>query len=199
MLTKTEFRIMQAFASSITGSFSLTDVSKLLGLHYRAVHRAVKPMVKAGYLIEDNKRYSLNYKAHHQELVYVEYLRSKELLAKPRNGVLSLFISDVMREVEEDQFILVIFGSTVTEKKPRDADVLMIVNQIDKVEPLERQLDVIAGRFTLKVDLHVISHESVYEMLGKRDQVNVINQTLNRHVIVSGAEAFYRMLAKGRR
>ena len=35
-------------------------------------------------------------------------------------------------------------------------------------------------------------------MLGKRDQNNLINMALNRHLIIYGAETFYRMLAKGR-
>lgn len=199
VLTKTEAKILQIFAAAITKNFSLTDLSKQLAMQYRVVHRAVKPLVEKKYLVADNKRYSLNYKTHHQELVYIEFLRAQELLEKPLNGTLTLFIKDLIQQVAEDQFVLIIFGSTVTKEKPRDADILMIVDSIDKVEPLERQLDVIASLLSLEADIHVISHESVYEMLEKRDQMNVMNEILNKHVIVHGAEAFYRMLAKGRK
>ena len=199
MLTKTQTKILQAFAAGITKSFSLTDISKTLKMNYRAVHRAVKPLVKAGYLSADNKRYTLNYKTHHQELAYIEHLRSAETLSKKKNGILSLFIKDAMEKIEEDQFILIIFGSTVDRTKPRDADILLIVSSQSKVEPSERQLDAAADMFTLKLDIHVISHESMYEMLEKRDQTNVINELLNKHVIVHGAETFYRILAKGRK
>ena len=199
MRTKTEIKIMKLFTSAITLNFSLTDVSKLLGLQYKSVHRTIKLLIEAGCLTADNKRYSLNYKEHHAELAYVEHLRSEEFLAKPEHGTLSLFISDVLEKVKDPQFILIIFGSTVTEAKPRDVDMLIIVNHLNKVEPMEKQLHTIGNMFTLKFDVHVISHESVYEMLEKRDQVNVINQLLNKHVIVQGAHLFYWLLTQGRK
>lgn len=197
MLSKTQMRILQAFVANITRKFSLTDISKELDMQYRVVHRAVKPLVAEKYLLAENKRYSLNYKAHHQELAYIEFLRAKELLAK--EPTLRLFKEDLVQKIEEDQFILIIFGSTITKAKPRDTDILLIVEGLEKIEFLERQLDVIASFSTLKTDIHVISHESVYEMLEKRDQLNVLNEILNKHVIVHGAETFYRMLAKGRK
>ena len=198
MLTKTQSKILQAFAANITRNFSIADISRMLNMNYRAVHRAVKLLVNGKYLAADNKRYSLNYRLHHQELAYIEYLRSREILSKKKHGVLSLFLKDVMEKIEEDQFVLIIFGSTVSGARPRDADILLIVDSLNKVEPLERQLDAVADMFTLKFDIHVISHGSMYEMLGKRDRTNVINELLNRHIIVHGAETFYRMLAKGR-
>ncbi|PIN70786.1 hypothetical protein COV93_00130 [Candidatus Woesearchaeota archaeon CG11_big_fil_rev_8_21_14_0_20_43_8] len=197
-MTKTQVKIMQMLTANITGSFSLTDISRQLKLQYQAAHRAIKPLVKDRYIAADNKRYSLNYKMHHQELAYVESLRSKELLQKPRNSTLSLFIADTIKRIKEDNFILIVFGSTVTENKPRDTDILLIVDDIHKTETLEKQLGVIANMFILKFDIHVISHESVYDMLRDRGETNLINEVLDKHIITYGAETFYRLLAKGR-
>lgn len=197
MLSKTHIKILRLFVANITRSFSIADISKELALHYRVVHRAMQALVEKKYLLVENKRYSLNYKAHHQEFTYIEYLRAIDLLKK--HSTLRLFVHDAIQKIEEDQFILIIFGSTVTKEHPRDTDILLVVDSLEKVEPLARQLDVIASLLSLKPDIHVISHESVYEMLENRDQMNVMNELLNKHVIVHGAEVFYRMLAKGRK
>ena len=44
----------------------------------------------------------------------------------------------------------------------------------------------------------VIGFESVYEMLAKRDEKNIMNEILNKHIILYGAELFYRLIARGR-
>ena len=199
MLTKTQIRILQMFVSSITRSFSSIQASKELGIDYKNVHVAMKSLAVGNFLNVDHNLYSLNYKKDHQELAYVEHLRSKAFLKKNKNGMVKLFVEDALKKIEEDSFVFLIFGSTVNEPKPRDTDVLMIVDSQEKVEPAELLLYNVGDLTPLKLDVQVISHESVYEMLEKRDQNNLINMVLNRHLIVYGAETFYRMLAKGRK
>lgn len=198
MLTKTQIKILKLFCGHITESFSLTDISNQLRMQYRVVSRSIQPLVKNKYVNANNKRYSLNYKAHHQEFVYVEFLRCAEHFSKKKQNPLRLFTLDVIDKIELDQFILLVFGSAVTHKKPRDYDVLLIVESRDQVELLDKQMTVLARMFTAPFDIHVITHDSVYEMLNRRDQLNILNQVLNKHVLVHGAEAFYRMLSKGR-
>jgi hypothetical protein len=38
-----------------------------------------------------------------------------------------------------------------------------------------------------------------YEMLARRDEANLMNEILNKHVILHGAELFYRLILMGRR
>ena len=198
MLTKTQLKIMRLFVSSITRSFSSTHVSKALKIDYKNMHVAMKSLAAGKLINADYTLYSLNYKANHQELAYLEHLRSRDFLKKRKNSVLKLFVCDALRELDEDSFVFIIFGSAVNETKPRDIDVLLIVDSEEKVEPAERALRRTGSLTTLNLDIHVISQKSVYEMLGKRDQNNLINMALNRHLIIYGAETFYRMLAKGR-
>jgi DNA-binding MarR family transcriptional regulator len=199
MLTKIQFRIMQVFVSSITKSFSTTDISRLLNVDYKNVHIAMKSLVASNFLILDHNLYRLNYKANNQNLAYIEHLRSKEFLKKKKNSVLRLFVGDILKKIQEDSFIFIIFGSTVSNPKPRDTDILMVVDSIDKVEAMEKQLHSIAGLFTLNFDIQVLSHKSVYEGLEKRDENNLINMILDKHLIVYGAETFYRLLGRGRK
>ena len=48
------------------------------------------------------------------------------------------------------------------------------------------------------VESGAVLDESVYEMLGKREQRNVLNEVLNKHILIHGAELFYRLVDRGR-
>ena len=111
---------------------------------------------------------------------------------------LALFTEEVVKKIKENSFILLLFGSAVNSNKPRDFDILLIVDHIKKVEFHEKFLYNIASNYDLPFEERVISFESVYEMLAKRDEMNVINEILNKHIILYGAELFYRLIERGR-
>ena len=199
VLTKNQAKVLQVFCGHITELFTLREVARVLDMHVSLAHRAIKPLVKRKILAPDRqRRLSLNYRENHGILAYAEYLRREELLGKARNKDLALFISDVMGKIEEDCFVLLLFGSAVTSDRPRDIDILLIVDSIGKIEFHERFLHTLADTSPLKLETRVISFESVYEMLAKRDQRNLMNEVLNKHIIMHGAETFYRLVTKGR-
>jgi hypothetical protein len=190
---------MQLFTSQILGLFTIRQVARTLEMHPSMTHKAIHPLIKNKILTLNKQKYlGLDYTKNHDTLAYAEYLRRNEFLSKARNGTLALLVKDVIDSIKEDCFIFMLFGSAVISSKPRDIDILLIVDKIDKVEQYERFLDNMCGLFTLKFHPVVISFESVYEMFGKRNQLNVMNETLNKHIIFYGAETFYRLLAKGR-
>jgi hypothetical protein len=199
MLTKTQIKIMEVFTAEITKRFSLTDISKILNLQYKVIHRSINELINNKLILVDNKRFRLNYKENHQILAFIEFLRSKKLLNKPKNSTLSLFVKDTTAKIKSNQFIFLIFGSTINKIKSKDIDILMIINDNEKVEVMEKKLYNIANMFTKKFDIHVITHESVQEMFEKRDELNLMNEILNKHAIIYGAESFYRMLTKWRK
>ncbi|MFH1063953.1 MAG: hypothetical protein V1729_02640 [Candidatus Woesearchaeota archaeon] len=201
MLTKNQARIMQVFAGRITEQFSMREVAKILNKDSSLVRRAMKPLIGQELLTQvKNKQLVLNYRSNHQELAYVEYLRSKEFLAKPRNRSIELFAREAVNTIQEDDFVLLIFGSSVISEKPGDIDILLIVRDVQQVEPHEKILYNVARNYhSVKFDINVVCFASVYEMLASRDQLNVMNEVLNKHVIVYGAETFYRLLSKGRK
>ena len=199
MFTKTQLRIMQVFVSQITEKFSINKIADTIKKPYALVHRSVLDLIKKGFLIRDKHNYVfLNYRKNHQELAYAENLRAKDFLNKPRNSDLELFVEDVVGKFPEDFFVFLIFGSTVTNKKPRDVDVFVIVEDVKDVERIEHFVRNICRNYEQKFDIVVVSSESVYEMLAKREQLNVMNEVLNKHLIFHGAETFYQFVDKGR-
>lgn len=197
-LRKSSAKVLQYFVGQITESFTLREVARSLKMHVSLAHRALQPLLEAGIVLQDkHKRLQLNYKTHHETLICAEYLRRDNFFSRHK-GV-KLFAQEVLTKIKQDSFILLIFGSAVTSRKPRDIDVLLIVDNIDKVDFHEKFLHNIASGYTLPFEERVLSVESMYEMLSKRDEQNLVNEILNKHILVYGTELFYRIVQQGRK
>lgn len=198
-LNKSTFGVLQLFTGRITESFTLREVARMLKMHVSLVHRVIKPLIHDKIILRDKyKHLTLNYKAKHEILAFVEYLKRDELLSRKKYKDIEAFAEEVVNKIKEDNFILVLFGSTVESDKPRDIDILLIVDNINKVEFHEKFIHNLASNYNLPFEERVISFESVYEMLAKRDEMNIINEILNKHIILYGAETFYRLIQRGR-
>lgn len=194
---------MQLFTGRITESFSIRQVERELNVDYSLVHRAIKPLIDKHKLLNETEhgRVVLNFREHHNILTYAEYLSRDTLLNKPKQRDVRMCLDAFIKKFKEESFVLLLFGSVVNKTDPRDIDVLLIVNSTDKTESAEAFLHNVSRDYELDEKLHIvcISYESVYEMLGKREQCNVMNEVLNKHIIVHGAELFYRLLDRGRK
>ena len=198
-LNKSTVKVLQLFIGHITESFTLREAARRLKMHVSLAHRAIKPLIEERIVLHDkHKNLSLNYKIHHETLAFVEYLRRDELLNNVKYKDIALFAEEVITKIKEDNFILLVFGSIIDSDKPRDIDILLIVDNTEKIDFHEKFLHNIASNYNLPFEERVISFESVYEMLAKRDEINVMNEILNKHIILYGAELFYRLIQRGR-
>jgi len=196
-LTKSSAKVLMFFVGQITESFTLREVARRLNMHVSLTHRAIQPLIAAKIIQKDNHNLLfLNHKDHHETLAFAEYLRRDEFLKRYKD--IQLFKDDIINKIKEDSFILLVFGSAVESNKPRDIDVMLIVDNTDKVEFHEKFLHNIASNHDLPFEERVIGFESVYEMLSRRDERNIMNEILNKHILLHGAELFYRLIHKGR-
>lgn len=203
ILTKTQLKIMQLFTAKAIELFTIRQVERELNIDYSLVHRAITPLIKEHTLLILNKqgRLSLNIRNSHDTLAYVEYLRRNEFLKNTKNRYLAMCLKEFIKKFKEESFVLAVFGSAVNKDNPRDIDILLIVDQAEKIESAEKQLYNISRNYELDKLFHIvcISFESVYEMLSKREERNVMNEVLNKHLIIYGAELFYRLIERGRK
>ena len=196
-INKSTAKILQLFTGHITESFTLREAARRLNMHVSLAHRAIQPLIDAKIVEKDkHKNLSLNYRIHHETLVFAEYLRRDDFLDKFKD--IKLFADEVINKIKQDNFVLLVFGSSVESDKPRDIDILLIVGSTDKVGFHEKFLHNIASDYDLPFEERVIGFESVYEMLSKRDEKNIMNEILNKHIILYGSELFYRLIERGR-
>lgn len=198
MLTKTQIKIMEIFASKINKKFSINEIAEVLKKPYALIHRSIQYLIKNKFILADEKKLlSLNYRGNLAELSFIESIRTKNSITKEKS--VSLFISDCLKEINEDFFVFLIFGSFAEKKRFNDLDIIIILDNQNKAEKTGKIIKNIASNFSFGIDLHVISKESAYEMFSKREQANILNESLNKHLIVFGGENYYRILSNARR
>jgi len=192
---------MELFTSQMTELFTMRGIERVIKMRFSLVQYAIKP-IKERRLIKANKQnfLYLNYKENHDVLAYVEYIGRNKFLSKAKNKVLAMFLKDFVNNFKEKSFVLLIFGSAVKSGNPNDIDILLIVDDVKKTDSSEKFIYNTSRNYNLDKDLHitVISYESVYEMLSKREKVNIMNEVLNKHIIIYGAELFYRLITGAR-
>lgn len=194
ILTKTQLEIMEIFCSSITKSFSIRGVSKQLNKNYKVAYQAMQGLIKEGILSKDEHQLlKLNSHENYPLLAYVESLRAEKFLKKHKE--ISLFVTDVIQKSPLGFFTLMLFGSYAAgkQRKNSDIDILMIIEDIAQVEAIERNLKFMSETFG-NFHIHVVSEESVKEMILRPGKLNVINETLNKHILFFGAEDYYRLI-----
>ena len=196
-INKSTAKVLQLFTGHITESFTLREVARKLKMHVSLVHRAIQPLIDANIVGRDkHKNLSLNYKIHHETLAFAEYLRRDYFLSKFKD--IKLLADEVINKIKQDSFVLLVFGSSVESNKPRDIDILLIVDNTSKVEFHEKFLHNIVSNYDLPIEERVIGTESTYEMLSRHGEKNIMNEILNKHIILYGAELFYRLIGRGR-
>ena len=198
-INKSTAKILQIFAGHITESFTLREVARRLSMHVSLTHRAIQPLIENNIIQQDkHKNLSLNYKIHHETLAFVEYLRRDNLLSKRKFRDIARVAEETITKIKEDSFVLLVSGSTVKSNKPGNIEVILIVDNTNKMGFHKKFLHNIVSNHDLHFEEKVIGFESVHEMLLKRDERNIMNELLNKHVILYGAELFYRLIQKGR-
>ncbi len=198
MLTKTQTEIMKIFVSKIDKRFSINEIAVMLKKPYALIHRSMQELINKGLVLSGEKKLlSLNYNSNFAELSFIESLRARDSLEKEKS--VSLFIKDCLKEMDEDFFVFLLFGSFAEKKKFNDLDIIMILDTQGKIEKTEKIIKNIAFNFSFKLDLHILDKESAYEMFSKREQINILNESLNKHLIVFGGENYYKILSNARR
>ena len=193
MFTKTEIRILELFTSNVTLSFTIREVSRLISKDLKIVHTSIKKLLEKKYLLKDKELF-LNYKSNIAELAFIERIRAAAFLAK--NDLLNTYVSNFIKKSKTKFFTLMVFGSYASGKQKKDSDIDLIAITPDIGEGFERSLKSSFSASNLKLHLTCIDQAGFLEMQRKRDELNVVNASLNNHLLLYGAEQYYALLGE---
>lgn len=195
LFTKTEIAVMKLFVSSILSSFTIREVSRIIKKDLKIVHTSIKRLIKDEFIIRDKHNATkLNYQKNIQDLAYLENIRKGDFFK--RNNLIKIHINNFLNKTKNHFFILLIFGSYATGKhdKRSDIDLLAILPEFD--QNFKRELKASLSTSITKFDVNIITVENFREMLQKRDELNIINETFNNHILLYGAEQYYALLGE---
>ena len=192
LFTKTEIRVMELFVSRVLDSFSIREVSRLIKKDLKIVYSSIKKLIEKDFIIKEKNGLRLNYKKNINDLAYIENIRKEHFFIK--NPLIKIHINNFIEKSKNKFFILVLFGSYALQKqnKKLDIDLLAIVPEYD--EEFEKELNASLSASNKEFHINIIDEDGFKEMLGKRDEMNVINETLNNHVLLYGADLYYLLL-----
>ncbi len=191
--TKTEIIVLKLFTAKPLESFTIREVSRLTKKDLKIIHTSIKKLLEKNFLIK-NKHNSLrlNYQNNIQDLAYIENIKKKDFFQKYQ--LIKIHIKKFLQKTSKSFFILIIFGSFASNKqtKTSDIDLLAIIPRTSR--KFNKQLKASLSTSTTKFDINIINKSSFKEMLKKRDEINIINECLNNHIILYGAEQYYSLL-----
>ena len=190
VITKVNLKIMEEITKDLTKKWSINGLSKKINKHYRPVYAATQSLIKEGFLIKNQNNLIEPTLKNTLLLELAERQRSIE----NKNKELKI-INDKLERLKTTFFSTVLFGSSV-RKKGNDIDILIIIPNSEEASNFKKQVENELGSFFNKLDLNVVSEESCYEMLNSPNKLNIMNEILKNHLVLSGAESFYKILKR---
>ena len=190
VITKVNLKIMEEITKDLTKKWSINGLSKKINKHYIPVYAATQSLIKEGFLIKNQNNLIEPTLKNTLLLELAERQRSIE----NKNKELKI-INDKLLRLKTTFFSTVLFGSSV-RKKGNDIDILIIIPNSEEASNFKKQVENELGSFFNKLDLNVVSEESCYEMLNSPNKLNIMNEILKNHLVLSGAESFYKILKR---
>ncbi len=198
-LSRTSVEILAFLASHVRKAYTIRQLSKGIGKDYKITYDMTKRLAAQGILTIERRANllicRLNVRNNAQFLSFIESLRLEHFLK--RNPELRLIASELLSKIDLPFFTAMLFGSHVkgTATKKSDLDILFTVpyRQAEKtvsnaVASLER---------TMPVGIHeVILTNDEFSQLLSENKPNVAREAIEDHIILYGAEAFYKLLGE---
>ncbi len=189
VITKLNLKIMEEISKDLTRKWSINELAKKTKKHYRPIYAAVQSLIKQGYLKKNqNKLIEPLFK----DTLLLELAEKKRL--KKHNKDIRI-IKKRLSKIDTVFFSTVLFGSSV-HKKGRDIDILIIIPNLLDIDSFEKKAESALGSYISKLDLNIVTEKSCYEMLNKPNQLNVMNEIMKNHLIITGTENFYNIICR---
>ena len=195
LVTGVEIRIIDFFLNNINEQFAVREIARKSGVDYKLTHAAVQKLVEKGLLLKKRQANadicSLNFEGNLFPVHYVEMLKTREFLQKHRD--LQAFFTRIKDKTKELFYTLLIFGSYAkgTARSSSDVDVLIITPTRAIGEEIERIIDAEAAFLKQKVQIIILDEREFVISLSEK-KINVAKEVFKNHIIIIGAEAFYK-------
>ncbi|MDD4878025.1 MAG: nucleotidyltransferase domain-containing protein [Candidatus Nanoarchaeia archaeon] len=194
-ITKAECNIIAFFLSNIQKEFGIREISRNTKTDYKNTYSIVQKLVKKGVLLKRRQANldlcSLNLKGDFGEICFVEAMRARIFRAKHR--MINEFFNAAMEKARYMHYSIVVFGSFAKgkETKSSDLDILVIAPEKSAAEEIVRILN--AESVTIAAGIHAMAistSDFISNLADKKP--NVITEAFKSHIIITGAESFYK-------
>jgi predicted nucleotidyltransferase len=195
MLCKNEIRILEDLFVDLTKENTISGISIALDQRYPQTHRDIEKLESKSLIkikkIGQSKVVKLDFSSFHPEYSLVE---TERLLKKTKNPDLRALLEKLVRI--NQQFTCLLFGSYASgkSKKESDIDLLFIIPKEYEMQKFEK---IVKNSLILeRIDINIITEDSLFEMWSAPEKLNVGNEILKNHIVLSGSDYFIGLLGK---
>ena len=198
-LSRADIAVMELFLSQTFSEKNVSEVAKETGIGYRLVYESVKKLSEKGLILSKVSGKTIicsaNLRADRRICAYIESIRRDKFLSRHKE------IAVIAGEIEKLKSVFysaLVFGSYAkgNKKKNSDIDMLFIIPDSADAEKFEKELFSAFRALSYKIHINIAVEKDIIEMLGKPQKLNVANEALKSHIIISGAEQFYMLAGK---
>jgi DNA-binding Lrp family transcriptional regulator len=199
-LTSTDARILELLLENITKEFSINGISEAIEISYPPVRERVLELHKRGIINvrEINPTQSLCFvNAKNSDNVsvfsYVEFLRREKFLSVKKG--LKTIADDILGRITGNSFTMILFGSQTKgrETASSDIDVLFLVSSAGDENRITNAVATAERLTNRKIHTITMTYDDFFDSL-KKGSATLPKEILENHIIIYGAEAFYRSL-----
>ena len=199
-LNKTETSILRFLVRNITKEFSIKAMSEGIKKSYPSVRKNVlalekKRVIEIRSLNQTHTLCNLNLTNPDNVGTFstIDFLERDEFFAK--NKEIKAILDDIMNKISSNSFTLILFGSYAkgNYRSGSDLDMLFLVSSMGDEKRMLSAVSAAEMLTNRKIHGIVMTYADFYGLL-KKSGANLAKEILNDHIIVYGAESFYRGL-----
>ena len=197
VINNSQIEILKLLLEDPAKDYNMREISVKTKINYRLIHDGIKGLEKEGIVLVEKKGQANSCKINPVENVllccYIENLR-KEDFQRQHHQI--KIVEQELRKINHAYFTCVLFGDCVKgENKGAGIDLLFIAPNQIHLQFFEVEIKSVLGTLHYKFNINIISEESFLEMKNEKE-LNVVNRAIKNHILLVGAEQYYRMLIK---
>ncbi len=202
MITKLQQNIVALFASNLTESHTIREISVILKKNYRNVYESIQELIKNKILMKkrigraDVCSVDLTNEISVYALVLGEDLR--KTFFKKKYSHVSILLNEMSFKFEKytSFFSLVVFGSyaSITARENSDLDLLIILANLKYKNDFIKEINTLQITSPTKINPIIVSELEFKEMLRDRAEINVGKETLKKHILFFNSEVYWQLV-----
>lgn len=200
-MNEIKLKIIALFSKDLDKELTIHQIKNELDRSYHLVYDNVVELIDKGILNKKTTGHSsvcsLNLKNEKVKgMLILNSLDEKEsfLNKKPKlKPLFEVLVKNTTSKIEIS--VIILFGSYAkgTETRASDIDLLIVSDKKDLNNLIQREIGSLETMYDIKINQIVVTEKVFKDMITNKAELNVGKEALNNHVIIHGAETFWKL------
>ena len=200
-----KLKIVALFSKDFGKELTIHQIKNELKRSYHLIYDNATELIEQNILNKKIRGHSticsLNLKNEKTKaLLILNSIDEKEQFLN-KKAIKSLFEKLVNNTANKIELLsIVLFGSYAkgVETESSDIDLLIISDKKDKNNLVQREIGALETMYDYKINQIVVTTKMFKDMITSKAELNVGKETLNNHIILYGAETFWKIVLEAK-